>query len=119
MEEFRPTSFKSHGGGGGGRNQLNQLNGKTMQVTQFNLVNGKTMQITGGLSPPHYRQNVMMKEKRNTKKTLKMLWNDPETKRRKRVTKYKFYSVEGKVKSSLKKGFRWMKKKCSRIIHGM
>ncbi|KAK0582495.1 hypothetical protein LWI29_026198 [Acer saccharum] len=116
MEEFRPTSFKSHGGGGGGRNQLN---GKTMQITRFNLVNGKTMQITGGLSPPHYRQNVMMKEKRNTKNTLKMWWNDPETKRRKRVAKYKFYSVEGKVKSSLKKGFRWMKKKCSHIIHGM
>ncbi|TXG65264.1 hypothetical protein EZV62_006539 [Acer yangbiense] len=93
MEEFRPTSFKSHGGGGGGRNQFN---GKTMQITSFNLVNGKTMQITGGLSPPHYRQNVMMKEKRNTKNILKMWWNDPETKRRKRVAKYKFYFVEGK-----------------------
>ncbi|KAK0599231.1 hypothetical protein LWI29_003455 [Acer saccharum] len=101
---------------GGGRNQFN---GKTMQITPFNLVNGKTMQITGGLSPPHYRQNVMMKEKRNTKNTLKMWWNDLETKRRKRVAKYKFYSVEGKVKSSLKKGFRWMKKKCSRIIHDL
>ncbi|WCJ43021.1 hypothetical protein M5689_023788 [Euphorbia peplus] len=42
-------------------------------------------------------------------------WKSPETKRKKRIAKYKFYSVEGKVKSSLKKGARWIKKTCSKI----
>ncbi|KAI3448521.1 hypothetical protein Pfo_005186 [Paulownia fortunei] len=41
-----------------------------------------------------------------------------ELKRKKRIAKYKLYSVEGKVKSSLRKGFRWFKKTCSRIVHG-
>ncbi|EEF49942.1 conserved hypothetical protein [Ricinus communis] len=45
-------------------------------------------------------------------------WNAPETKRKKRVAQYKFYAVEGKVKISIKKGFRWFKKTCSRIVHG-
>ncbi|KAL5853905.1 hypothetical protein ACOSQ3_009023 [Xanthoceras sorbifolium] len=104
MEEFRPSSFKSHGGGGGGRKQINW----------------KTMQTNEDLSPSHYRPNVTVKEcEENIKNPMKTWWNDPETKRKKRVAKYKFYSVEGKVKSSLKKGFRWMKKKYSHIIHGV
>ena len=47
-------------------------------------------------------------------------WNfgDPDTKRRKRIAKYKVYTVEGKVKSSLRKGLRWFKNKCHEIIHG-
>ncbi|KGN52839.1 hypothetical protein Csa_014389 [Cucumis sativus] len=43
---------------------------------------------------------------------------DPEAKRRKRIAKYKVYTVEGRVKDSLRKGLRWIKNKCSRIVHG-
>ncbi|KDP28226.1 hypothetical protein JCGZ_13997 [Jatropha curcas] len=45
-------------------------------------------------------------------------FSDPETKRKKRIAKYKVYTVEGKVKTSLKNGLRWIKNKCSKIIHG-
>ncbi|XP_072975115.1 uncharacterized protein [Typha angustifolia] len=45
-------------------------------------------------------------------------FGDPEMQRRRRVASYKVYSVEGKVKASLRKGFRWIKGKCSEIIHG-
>lgn len=45
-------------------------------------------------------------------------FSDPEMKRRRRVASYKAYSVEGKVKSSLRRGFRWIKAKCSELIHG-
>ncbi|KAK6159845.1 hypothetical protein DH2020_003226 [Rehmannia glutinosa] len=41
-----------------------------------------------------------------------------EIQRRKRVAKYKYYSVEGKMKNSLSKGLRWFKNTCSRIVHG-
>ncbi|KAA0033960.1 DUF3511 domain protein [Cucumis melo var. makuwa] len=51
-------------------------------------------------------------------KMKKSWWKKPEMKRRQRVAKYKLYAVEGKVKSSIKKGFRWIKTKCSRIISG-
>ncbi|KAL9356004.1 hypothetical protein Peur_049257 [Populus x canadensis] len=43
-------------------------------------------------------------------------WNSPETKRKKRVARYKLYAAEGRVKSSVKKGFRWVKKTFSRFV---
>ncbi|KAK6153582.1 hypothetical protein DH2020_013221 [Rehmannia glutinosa] len=45
-------------------------------------------------------------------------WNfnvDPELQRKKRVAGYKAYAVEGKMKTSLRKSFRWMKD----IVHGL
>ncbi|CAN4108878.1 unnamed protein product [Withania somnifera] len=45
-------------------------------------------------------------------------YSKPEFNRKKRVAKYKIYSMEGKVKSSFKNGYRWFKHTCSRIIHG-
>ncbi|PHT38767.1 hypothetical protein CQW23_22340 [Capsicum baccatum] len=45
-------------------------------------------------------------------------FNDPEMKRRKRIAKYKVYTIEGKVKTSIRNGLRWFKNKCSEIIHG-
>ncbi|KAK4273254.1 hypothetical protein QN277_021693 [Acacia crassicarpa] len=45
-------------------------------------------------------------------------FKDPEAKRRKRISKYKVYTVEGKVKTSLRKGLRWIKNKCSQIVNG-
>ncbi|KAL2236577.1 UNVERIFIED_CONTAM: hypothetical protein Sindi_0849400 [Sesamum indicum] len=43
---------------------------------------------------------------------------EPEMKRRKRIARYKVYSVEGRVKASIRKGLRWFKNKCSELIHG-
>ncbi|KAL6968590.1 hypothetical protein U1Q18_034391 [Sarracenia purpurea var. burkii] len=45
-------------------------------------------------------------------------FSDPETKRRKRIAKYKVYTVEGRIKASMRKGFRWIKNKCSEMVHG-
>lgn len=45
-------------------------------------------------------------------------FTDPEMKRKKRIAKYKVYTVEGKMKASLSKGLLWIKKKCSQIVHG-
>ncbi|KAL0437668.1 UNVERIFIED_CONTAM: hypothetical protein Sradi_0474700 [Sesamum radiatum] len=43
---------------------------------------------------------------------------DPEMKRRKRIARYKVYSVEGRAKASIRNGLRWFKNKCSELIHG-
>lgn len=43
---------------------------------------------------------------------------DPELQRKKRVAGYKAYGVEGKMKSSLRKSFRWMKDTCNHVVHG-
>ncbi|KAK7392266.1 hypothetical protein VNO78_20698 [Psophocarpus tetragonolobus] len=45
-------------------------------------------------------------------------FGDPESKRRKRIAKYKVYAVEGKVKATLRDGIRWIKHTCYRIVHG-
>ncbi|KAK8654377.1 hypothetical protein V6N13_128346 [Hibiscus sabdariffa] len=45
-------------------------------------------------------------------------FTDPEMKRKKRIAKYKVYTVEGKVKASLRKGLRWIKNKCSQVVRG-
>ncbi|KAL0454735.1 UNVERIFIED_CONTAM: hypothetical protein Slati_0812700 [Sesamum latifolium] len=41
-----------------------------------------------------------------------------ELRRKKRIAKYKLYAVEGKVKDSCRKGLSWMKRTCSKIVHG-
>ncbi|GFP80337.1 hypothetical protein PHJA_000177100 [Phtheirospermum japonicum] len=46
-------------------------------------------------------------------------YSEGEIQRRKRVAKYKYYSVEGKMKNRLSKGLRWFKHTCSRIVHGV
>ncbi|CAN4089113.1 unnamed protein product [Withania somnifera] len=38
--------------------------------------------------------------------------------REKRVLGYKSYAVEGKMKGSLRKSFRWIKSTCNRVVHG-
>ncbi|XAR58392.1 hypothetical protein NMG60_11013775 [Bertholletia excelsa] len=45
-------------------------------------------------------------------------FNDQAMKRRRRIAKYKVYAVDGRVKESIKKGIRWIKSKCSEIVHG-
>ncbi|XP_062148526.1 uncharacterized protein LOC133857322 [Alnus glutinosa] len=45
-------------------------------------------------------------------------FNDPELQRKKRVASYKVYTVEGKVKGSLRKTFRWLKDRYSRMVNG-
>lgn len=45
-------------------------------------------------------------------------FNDPEMKRKKRIAKYKVYTIEGRFKASVRNGFRWIKNKCSEFIHG-
>ncbi|CAK9321848.1 unnamed protein product [Citrullus colocynthis] len=71
------------------------------------------------VDPSFVKRHVAMTMSESSKSsTKKSWWKKPEMKRRRRVAKYKLYAVEGKVKSSIKKGIRWFKTKCSRIISG-
>ncbi|TYG67016.1 hypothetical protein ES288_D05G045200v1 [Gossypium darwinii] len=45
-------------------------------------------------------------------------FGDPEFQRKKRVASYKMYSVEGKVKGSLRRSFRWLKDKYTQVVYG-
>lgn len=54
-------------------------------------------------------------------KSLTKNWslNDPELQRKKRVASYKVYTVEGKVKGSLRKSFRWLKDRYTHMVYGV
>ena len=44
--------------------------------------------------------------------------SDPEIQRKKRVAGYKAFALEGKMKGSFRKSFRWIKDRCSQVVHG-
>ncbi|KAL3343866.1 hypothetical protein AABB24_027409 [Solanum stoloniferum] len=46
-------------------------------------------------------------------------FNDPELQRKKRVLGYKSYAMEGKMKGSFRKSFRWIKNTCNHVVHGI
>ncbi|XP_047329031.1 uncharacterized protein LOC124932446 [Impatiens glandulifera] len=46
-------------------------------------------------------------------------FGDPEFQRKKRVASYKTYAVEGKIKGSFRKSFRWLKLKYSQVVYGL
>ncbi|XP_074304855.1 uncharacterized protein LOC141639690 [Silene latifolia] len=54
---------------------------------------------------------------KRSKTTSPNMWcfSDPEFKRKKRVASYRALTVEGKVKGSLRKSFKWVK---DRLLHG-
>lgn len=87
------------------------------------IVSGKSNQIYGtqdyppSLPPPP--PGEVAARKSNASSTTKLSWglSDAEMKRKKRIARYKAYTVEGKVKSTVKNGFRWIKNKCSQIVH--
>lgn len=43
---------------------------------------------------------------------------DSDVKRKQRISSYKAYAVEGKIKASVRKSFRWMKNKYTSFVHG-
>ncbi|CAH9143375.1 unnamed protein product [Cuscuta epithymum] len=46
------------------------------------------------------------------------VFGDPELQRKKRVASYKAYTVEGKLKGSLRKSFRWIKERYAQVVYG-
>ncbi|KAI4352757.1 hypothetical protein L6164_006978 [Bauhinia variegata] len=45
--------------------------------------------------------------------------NDPELKRKKRIKSYDMFTVEGKLKTSVRNSFKWIKNKFSDVRYGV
>lgn len=65
-------------------------------------------------------RDVKFKKGKSTNGSTSKAWsfNDPELQRKKRVASYKVYAVEGKVKGSFKKSFRWLKERYTQVVYG-
>ncbi|XP_047964839.1 uncharacterized protein LOC125209276 [Salvia hispanica] len=108
MEESGRPSFRS----GGGERRLEIVSGRGY-YSSYNLAN----QIYPPTSFPHDSPPVRIDA---TPPPPAKPWGfgGPRMNRRKRIARYKVYTVEGRVKASLRNGLRWIKNKCSHIIHG-
>ncbi|KAL8544944.1 hypothetical protein ACS0TY_005229 [Phlomoides rotata] len=105
MEDSSRPSFRS----GGGERRLEIVSGRG-----HNPYNGSQIYTsTHPDSPPVHRRSPAA-----TAAAKPWGFGDSEMKRRKRIARYKVYTVEGRVKASIKNGIRWIKNKCSEIIHG-
>ncbi|XP_054807254.1 uncharacterized protein LOC129309631 [Prosopis cineraria] len=71
----------------------------------------------------HMGKDMSFKSKkgRSTNSSSSKNWSftDPELQRKKRVASYKVYTVEGKLKGSMRKSFKWLKDKYTRVVHGV
>ncbi|KDP33854.1 hypothetical protein JCGZ_07425 [Jatropha curcas] len=126
MEDFRSKSF------GDGRMQLQTYNGHGALGPASSSSTGVSgMQDLRCYSAsyassayPNQTQigntDVKFKKGKSMNGSVSKNWsfNDPELQRKKRVASYKVYTVEGKVKGSLKKSFRWLKDRYSRVVYG-
>ncbi|XP_054820925.1 uncharacterized protein LOC129319861 [Prosopis cineraria] len=76
--------------------------------------------------PPSTTQNqigvndVKFKKGKSTNSSSSKNWSisDPELQRKKRVASYKVYTVEGKLKGSFRKSFKWLKDRYTRVVYG-
>lgn len=65
-------------------------------------------------------RDLKLKKGKNTSGSSSNSWSitDYEFQRKKRVASYKMYSVEGKMKGSFRKSFRWLKTKYTQMVYG-
>ncbi|KAJ1442825.1 hypothetical protein SESBI_00706 [Sesbania bispinosa] len=70
---------------------------------------------------PNNKDLKLKKGKSISRSSISKSWSfaDPELQRRKRVASYKMYSVEGKVKGSFRKSFRWLKDRYWQVVYGL
>ncbi|GAB4835757.1 hypothetical protein Ancab_000666 [Ancistrocladus abbreviatus] len=110
MDDFQPSYHQSNGGGG-----------RKVEFHGHHAAGVDQMYVARSRShnpPSTFRKRKIPSSTPSLMSSVRSWFEDPELKRKKRVANYKRYSIEGKVKSSFKKGYRWIKKKCHYIVHG-
>ncbi|XP_070026477.1 uncharacterized protein LOC142182237 [Nicotiana tabacum] len=110
MENFRSVSTRE------GRMQIeNYYGGPTnMQDLRSFSTNSYVPYSYGGID-----KEVKIKKSKSTASSRNWAFNDPELQRKRRVIGYKSYAMEGKMKGSLRKSFRWIKNTCNHVVHGL
>ncbi|KMT14283.1 hypothetical protein BVRB_4g076380 [Beta vulgaris subsp. vulgaris] len=121
MDNFRSPYNHSYGYEGDRRVEFNGIDRYTA-VDQMYVARSR-----GPTPPKRNKHRTVRKSSSSSTSTstsaslvfsVKAWYNSPEQKRKRRMAKYKIYSMEGKVKSSFKKSYRWFKKKCFHLVHG-
>ncbi|XP_047151755.1 uncharacterized protein LOC124823568 [Vigna umbellata] len=119
MEDFRSKSY------GDGRMQIEPYHGTGMQDLRcYSASYASSVHPTQTQTQTQTTNNnindAKFKKGKSTNGSTSKSWSfsDPELQRKKRVASYKVYSVEGKLKGSLRKSFKWLKDRCNRVVYG-
>ncbi|WVZ70018.1 hypothetical protein U9M48_018724 [Paspalum notatum var. saurae] len=102
--DFRSYSYNAGGGGGMGM-------GTSSYSYQYEYGGG------GAVAPPFPGERVE-EVKRSKSKQRWLALGDPDMERKRRVAAYKAYAVEGKVKGSFRKSFKWIKDRYLHLVYG-
>ncbi|KAL4625623.1 hypothetical protein ACB098_05G023500 [Castanea mollissima] len=118
MEDFRSKScrdgrmmqIESYYGGRGAPTSMQDLRSYSVNYA------GSSVQSNNQIVP----KELKMKKGKSSVGAVSKNWsfNDPELQRKKRVAGYKVYTVEGKMKGSLRKSFRWIKNTYTQVVYG-
>ncbi|KAF1867681.1 hypothetical protein Lal_00050114 [Lupinus albus] len=117
MEELRSKSY------GDGRNmQIETYSGGTTSSGIHGMQDLRcySASYASSVHPTQTQNDVKFKRGKSTNGSISKSWSfgDPELQRKKRVASYKVYAVEGKLKGSLRKSFKWIKDRCNRVVYG-
>ncbi|XP_052182096.1 uncharacterized protein LOC127794870 [Diospyros lotus] len=114
MENFRSKSYRD------GRMQMDGGDGPAPTGMHDLRSYSYSSSYASSVQPPE-PVPVQIKKGRNSgvgSASKSWSFSDPELQRKKRVASYKVYSVEGKMKGSLRKGFKWVKETCNQVVYG-
>ncbi|PKA64253.1 hypothetical protein AXF42_Ash009473 [Apostasia shenzhenica] len=103
MEDFRSRPYADD------RMQIEPYNSRRPPPPSHDLRSYSTSHASS-----YSHKEVKLKKSNSVSDWLK----DPELQRKKRVAGYKVYSVEGKVKGSVRKSFRWLKDRYTQVVYG-
>ncbi|XP_017982026.1 PREDICTED: uncharacterized protein LOC108663167 [Theobroma cacao] len=109
---------------GNGMMQLDTYHGPPRPSASYDLrcysASYAQSQMANNYNTGNNRDFKLKKGKSTSGSSSSKSWSfaDPEFQRKKRVASYKMYSVEGKVKGSLRRSFRWLKDKYTQVVYG-
>ncbi|KAJ6330321.1 DOMAIN PROTEIN putative (DUF3511)-RELATED [Salix viminalis] len=127
MEDYNRSRSYSYSHGND-RMQMESYHGPQRPPTSHELRSystsyAQTQMANGNYSNSNFANNRDFKAKKGkdyTGSSSSKSWSfdDPEFQRKKRVASYKMYSVEGKVKGTFRKSFRWIKDRYTQVMYG-
>ncbi|KAK8948451.1 hypothetical protein KSP39_PZI005828 [Platanthera zijinensis] len=107
MGEFRSQSYADD------RMQIEPYGGHRPPYASYDLRSYSTSHAAS-----YSHKEIKLKKAKSVSSSKGGWLSDPELQRKKRVAGYKVYSVEGKVKGSFRKGFRWLKNRYTHVMYG-
>ncbi|KAE8715104.1 type 1 diacylglycerol acyltransferase [Hibiscus syriacus] len=117
MEDFRSKSYRD-----GGMQMESYYGGGPTSMQDLRCYSASYATNSVHVQPSQLGKEIKIKKTKSSlaSSSSSKSWgfNDPELQRKKRVASYKVYAVEGKMKGSLRKSFRWIKDTYTQVVYG-